>query len=289
MIIDRLAESDLPAALRLSTQAGWNHVEADLRRLLELWPAGYFVGRRGSEVVASTSLAIHGGHVGWVGLVLVDEAHRRQGLGGEIFDAMLDAAQDAGVKTLGLDATDLGRPLYLTKGFRDVATVERWLRPAGNGELTSHPPIALTSHDSRQDSSAWNDILAMDRHAIRLDRSALLNHFRNEQEVRCQSIRSPQLGTLLAFAMIRPGRIASHIGPVIGDSEAAAEAVLDQLLQDVEAKQPVFIDVPPGRLKNWLAVRGFALSRSVVRMQAGIRGPDLLGPRVFAVCGFELG
>ncbi|HET6246599.1 MAG TPA: GNAT family N-acetyltransferase [Tepidisphaeraceae bacterium] len=292
MIIHPLPVSDLPAALRLSTQAGWNHIEADLRRLLALWPKGYFGGYVDGKLVATTTLATYGAHVGWVGLVLVDEAHRRRGYAGQILDAMLEAAEEMGVKTLGLDATELGRPLYLARGFRDVATIDRWVRPPQNsGSAIIASSGAPLSEDARKDSSVWKDILALDLGATRVDRGTLLNHFRTEPAIICRTVEESSAGSLLAWAMLRPGRLGRHIAPVVADSESAAQAVVDSLLVEADARErsPVFIDVPAGQLSGWLKSRGFAVARSVVRMQAGIHGPDLLGAKIYAGCGFELG
>ncbi|HZK80536.1 MAG TPA: GNAT family N-acetyltransferase, partial [Humisphaera sp.] len=127
MKIDRLTEHDLPAALRLSTQAGWNQLEADWRRLITLWPQGCFAGRKDGKLIATATLATYGQSLGWIGMVLVDERHRGHGFGGALLAAALLAAKELGVQTVGLDATDLGWPVYLRRGFRDVGGIDRWV------------------------------------------------------------------------------------------------------------------------------------------------------------------
>jgi hypothetical protein len=72
-----LESTDIPGALRLSTQAGWNQIDADWRRLIRLWPDGCLGGwRDDGTLVATATLATFDRSVGWVGMVLVDESCR---------------------------------------------------------------------------------------------------------------------------------------------------------------------------------------------------------------------
>jgi GNAT superfamily N-acetyltransferase len=286
LTIDLLGESDLPAALRLSTHAGWNQIEADWWRLLALWPQTCFAGRENGQLVATTTLAAHGAHVGWVGMVLVDEAHRGQGIAGRMVEHLLAVAQERGIKTLGLDATEAGREIYLSHGFHDVDDIDRWIRHAA-----VHTATPVTGERSIQstESSTWKSALAMDLAAIRLDRSRLLTALAGEPGVRWRTLGEG--ADVKALAMLRPGRVAMHLGPVIADCEESAGAVLDLLLTEtaVARDRDLIIDVSTTCLTRWLADHGFRQSRPLLRMQAGIRGPDILGPKVFAACGFELG
>jgi ribosomal protein S18 acetylase RimI-like enzyme len=57
------------------------------------------------------------GATGWVGGVAVAPAHRRAGLGGALTEAIVDFLEAAGVATVLLHATALGRPVYERLGF----------------------------------------------------------------------------------------------------------------------------------------------------------------------------
>ena len=57
------------------------------------------------------------GASGWVGGVAVAPAHRRAGLGGALTEAIVDFLEAAGVATVLLHATALGRPVYERLGF----------------------------------------------------------------------------------------------------------------------------------------------------------------------------
>src|SRR5690606_10280179 len=64
-----LTESDVNAALHLSTQAKWNQVDADWRRLLRLWPDSCFGLWQDESLIATATLARFG-EIGWVGMLL---------------------------------------------------------------------------------------------------------------------------------------------------------------------------------------------------------------------------
>lgn len=281
LTIDRLTESDLPNALRLSTQAGWNQIDADWRRLLSLWPDTCLAGRFGGSLVATATLAVFdapaGGRLGWVGMVLVDEAHRGRGLGTAMLDAVLLAGREGGITTFALDATDLGRPVYAKRGFRDVIGIDRWVgKPAANRGDRS-PPAAATD---------WQSLAKLDLDATGVNRFPLLRHLGNEPGGRVQFHRD-------GFACRRTGRVADHVGPVVARSDAVARELIEGLNSTGEPNRPSFIDVPRSTLDDWFNATGWSIARRLTRMACGLSVDDisllLAGPHVYAAAGFELG
>ena len=69
-----------------------------------------------------TAVATVNGTVGWIGTVWVRSDRRGGGIGKALTASVLDAAEDAGCRTLVLVATEAGRPLYEGLGFR----VQTW-------------------------------------------------------------------------------------------------------------------------------------------------------------------
>jgi GNAT superfamily N-acetyltransferase len=277
MTIRPLVEEDIEAGVGLSMQAGWNHGAADWRRLLALWPGQCLVGDVAGRVVASGTLATYasdGGLVGWVGLILVDEEHRRRGLGTRMMAAVLDEADRRGVAIVGLDASEQGEPIYRKLGFVVVASINRW---AGRGAIGRTESV---------DQAAWTKLVAVDRLACGVDREALLRQIVGEAESRVTMMRS-------AFALVRPGRCAWHLGPVIANDSNEVERLLNRLIGDMNQlpTADVIVDVVGGSaMELLLARRGFAIVRRLKRMRrpAG-EGTLLWGDQVYAASGFELG
>lgn len=116
MNIRLMTLNDLPLGLRLSAQAGWNQTEADWRRFMRLEPDGCFVAQWAQEPVATTAAFVFGS-VGWIAMVLVDEAFRHRGIASRLVEHALKYVEQRSVRTTRLDATPLGRPVYERLGF----------------------------------------------------------------------------------------------------------------------------------------------------------------------------
>jgi GNAT superfamily N-acetyltransferase len=74
--------------------------------------------------VVGTGVATVNGPVAWIGTIWVAPTHRRHGLGRALTQAVIDAAEAAGSRTLVLVATQRGRRLYEQLGFE----LQTWYR-----------------------------------------------------------------------------------------------------------------------------------------------------------------
>ena len=90
--------ADIPLGMRLKEQAGWNQVEADWRRLLDLQPDGCFVAEL-DGIPAGTVTTCRFGPVAWVAMMLVDESFRSRGIGRALMSRALDDLDSAGVRS----------------------------------------------------------------------------------------------------------------------------------------------------------------------------------------------
>lgn len=77
-----------------------------------------FVGCRDDRVIGVAG-CVSFGRTGWLGTVAVDHDARGQGLGTAISETAVECLRQAGVKTVLLTATELGRPVYERLGFVD--------------------------------------------------------------------------------------------------------------------------------------------------------------------------
>src|SRR5215467_357689 len=119
--------ADVPAADRLREQAGWNQTQEDWKRLLRWQPDGCFLAEAGDEVAASVTTTPLAGptSAAWLGMLLVDESRRRQGIARTLLSHAVSWLAQHGVATVALDATPLGKTLYDQAGFGDVYTLQR--------------------------------------------------------------------------------------------------------------------------------------------------------------------
>src|SRR5579863_3423197 len=123
-----LTPADLPGAVDLSTLAGWNQTADDWAMLLDLAPQSCFLIEVEGRVAATCTLVCYGVRLAWLGMVLTRPEHRGRGFARALVQTALDFADRRGVRSVLLDATDMGRPVYRKLGFRDQQDIERWTR-----------------------------------------------------------------------------------------------------------------------------------------------------------------
>ncbi|HWE37692.1 MAG TPA: GNAT family N-acetyltransferase, partial [Isosphaeraceae bacterium] len=137
-----MTAADLPLGLRLSRAAGWNQTPADWSRLLDLGPTGCFVAERAGTAVGTTTTCVFG-PIAWVAMVLVDQDARGRGIGTALVAHAIDSLEGLRVRSIRLDATPLGEPLYRRLGFVAEYPLARFQGTPAVAEFgTIAPPTA---------------------------------------------------------------------------------------------------------------------------------------------------
>jgi GNAT superfamily N-acetyltransferase len=270
-----LARDDVPAALLLSDEAGWNQTADDWRFFIE---SGHTLGLRTADgkLVATGAALPYSGDLGFVSMVLVTAAWRRRGLATRLLDALVAFLRHRGLTPV-LDATPAGATVYAQHGFRQVFPLERWNIPA---RISAHPqlPLNITTEGD------IDRIAGLDAAAFGANRRPLLHDF----------LSRPQTEGLLTtdgagFALIRDGRRARQIGPIVASNVAQALELVKTVAARLE--RSAFIDVPSAWTTetSWIAAHGGKLQRPFLRMAYGSAGPFGDTARLFAVAGPEFG
>jgi GNAT superfamily N-acetyltransferase len=272
-----LTPSDIPGLLELCSAAGWNQTEADWLRVMALEPEGCIGVACDGRIVATATAVCYGRDLAWIGMVLTHADHRGRGLGTRTTARAVEHARSRGVRAIKLDATDMGRPVYLRLGFVDECAVERWTRGPES------PPLTRARRGPR--CEPYRPDPALDRAAFGADRGAVLASL-----ARGPSLSVPGQG----FAMARRGARALQLGPCVARSAQAARALLVGLLEREPATN-VYWDLLPGNphAAALAAEIGFTPARKLVRMalRQGGSAPSLEhdDSLVYAGAGFEYG
>ena len=279
LVVRAMHPEDAEAALALSDEAGWNQTEADWRFMLGRGPA---VGLRepGGSWVGSSLVLPQGPRVSWISMVLISRRYRGKGLGTMLLDRCIEAVRGSG-GVPGLDATELGRPVYLPKGFCDLYPISRWrldTRP-----VAAPLPTGCTIH--RLTDAALDRAIAFDAPRTRTERGSTLRYLQSQvPEHACfAEIR----GELAGYALGRPGRKSAQIGPVLADDPEVALALMSRM---AALGAPVILDVPDLHrpVTDWLQRNGAVRVRGFMRMTLG-EVPGLEDPSaIFALAGPEL-
>jgi GNAT superfamily N-acetyltransferase len=265
-----LGAGDLDAALRLSAIAGWNQTRADWARVLAMEPEGCFCVENAGRVIA-TATVVRFGDLAWIGMVLTDPEHRGRGHARALMERSIDYGRERGAAWMKLDATDMGRPLYLSLGFADERPIERWGVEASRGP--GGEPCGPYVADAELDLEAFG-----------ADRGRMLSALAGE------AASIPGEG----FAMGRDGSRAAYFGPCVARSPEAAGRLLGWFLERRRGR-PVYWDILPDNVAAVALARehGFAPLRRLVRQALPMRTPPSAFSEniglVFGIAGFEYG
>jgi GNAT superfamily N-acetyltransferase len=280
--IERLHPRDAEGLCPLSIEAGWNQVAADWRLMLDLgW--GYGVRGANAKWIASALALPLGPAISWISMLLVTQPARSHGLGTYLLSRCIAEVEASGVAA-GLDATELGRPIYLPLGFRDVYPLSRWHAPPGFRHAVAPPDGIVVRAATPGDLQR---ICAYDRSRSGFARSPIVAHLLTRAPGLAR-IAERADGTLAGYALGRDGYRALHVGPVVAEDEATGLALLSSALAG--ADKPVIADVPQRHdiIRRWLAQQGASAPRSFMRMLRGGSTRIDDGAHVFALAGPEL-
>jgi len=304
--IRTMTVDDVPLGMALKDPAGWNQTEADWRRFLAMEPDGCFVAQWDGQPVATTVTTVFE-DVGWIAMVLVEKAVRGRGIGTRLVRHALAHLERRSVRTVRLDATPLGRPVYEGLGFAPEYEVARWegIAPGaapgkmGTGtwpdavsprlsHVGSEPvPILSGPRVSPVTADELDAVAELDRHVTGTNRRRLIEQLYRQQP---EAMRVERLeGQLAGYATLRPGSRAVQIGPAVAVTPEVGTALAEAVLQ-LCVGRPVYIDIPPENTAatSWARSKGLEVQRHWMRMSRGQRVQDHPA-RIWASSGPENG
>jgi GNAT superfamily N-acetyltransferase len=278
----QLRPEDADGVYPLSIEAGWNQVAADWRLMIASGSAFGIKDAGGRWIATALALPL-GSHVAWISMVLVAKPERRKGHGTRLLRRCIAAIEATG-RSVGLDATEFGRPVYLPLGFRDAYAISRWSMPQAV-EMPVAAPSGVAVRPAR--ARDLDRIAGYDRQCSGLERREILDDLR-ARAPHAAYVAEHADGSLAGYSLGRDGHRASHVGPVVAESQAVGLALLSRALAGVRG--PATVDVPDqqGDIKRWLQSQGASAPRGFMRMLRGTAPEVEDCSRVMAIAGPEL-
>ena len=302
----------LPQAQALSDEAGWNQNAADwlvFQRHGEIF--GVMAGER---LVATAAILPYGEDFAWISMVPVTAEFRRRGLATSLLRHGM-ARLHAQRRVALLDATEAGEPVYRALGFSTLTRMTRWVRAGAHGPKTVPALVGLGRKADREwvegcvqlpaggvrtppptlgplcgpspqgegefSASTSPSIRILDCFTFGAPRSFLLDDFLSRPNAGAWSDDK-------SAVVLRPGRHAWQIGPVIGTPDRA-RALLTRAIDT--ARGAIVIDLleAGADLTPWLTQRGFTPRRGFCRMAHGRDTLPGAPARLLAAAGPEFG
>lgn len=274
---ETLTPRDLDGAVALSDAAGWNQTADDWRLFIT---RGQVLGCRAPDgaLVATAAALPYDGAAGWISMVLVARAWQHQGLATLLLQRCVQFLQAGGIVPV-LDATPAGEPVYRRLGFKAGLQLARW-----EAELATGRAMAPVHCVRRAQASDAATLARLDAVANGVSRAFLLDSF---------LARAGSLSWLSddgqGFVIVRQGRRAAQLGPLVAANAAQALSLLTAALAGLSGR--VFLDALSRWpvVTQWLQAHGFALQRPFVRMALGATPALHASERLFVLAGPEFG
>ncbi|HJT41728.1 MAG TPA: GNAT family N-acetyltransferase [Sphingobium sp.] len=259
----RMTAEDLTAAHDLSHEQKWPHRIEDWELLFQLG-FGYVAERANAdgqpEIIGTAMAWLYGDDAATLGMVIVSPKAQGLGIGRRLMDAVLN---DLGDRTVLLNATDEGAPLYRKLGFEPTGPV---IQHQGAAFAV---PIAELIPDERVRPLGAKDLVTLHdlaRRATGMDRDKLLDTL----VPGAQGVVLTRSNEPVGFALFRRFGRGYVVGPTIAPDTGGAKALISHWLG---SNSGIFcrLDVPEeSGLSGWLDELGLPCVGRVMRM---VRGP----------------
>jgi len=276
-----MRRDDIPAGLSLCRAAGWNQLARDWELFLKVSPDDCRVAVDDSgKVVGTVTTVRYGDHFSWIGMVLVDPANRRQGIGVKLLKESLLVLEHE--NTVKLDATPAGREVYLKLNFKDEYYLSRMHCP-------SVPPNVSSGKQVRRgEQGDLFQIFLYDHKVFGAKRDSLIGWmWKGAPEL---SFVYERPGEIMGYCFGRHGENYTHIGPVVARDESIARQLVGAALKKCSGKS-VIIDAPhhSSTWLTWLQDNGFSEQRPFMRMFIGDNKWPGRPEQQYAILGPEFG
>jgi ribosomal protein S18 acetylase RimI-like enzyme len=285
---------DIPFAVRLITDEGWDYSSADFERLLSYQPEGCFIASVDGVDAGMVTTTTYGEDSAFIGCLLVDPPFRGRRLGIALFEHATGHLRSAGVGSIHLEAVPRAEGLYRKLGF-----VQLWqsLRLLGMECRTPHSSNGYLQDKHMADMEVRlfkakdrKEILRLDRRLTAMDRSRILKDVLGRFGKHTFVCRKN--GELVGFLSGRPATRGYRLGPWMctPDGEEVPLALLDLASRTFEGEK-LFVGLPAINTVgvNILKRHGFRDGLTCSRMRWGIGGSDGDPRALFGITSAEKG
>ena len=275
--IRTMRPDEISIAVDWAAAEGWNPGFRDAPCFSLVDPDGFLIGELDSAPAATISCVNYSTSFAFLGFYIVREDLRGRGHGLRIWNA---AIAHAGPRVIGLDGVVAQRQNYRKSGFKRAYANVRY-----GGTVVAPDPQRVSVvplNDVPLALVAADDATVFPAPRIQFLRAWI----GSPGHVARALVRDDRLA---AWGVIRPCRMGSKIGPLVGDDRDAVEAVLAALVAS-STNSEIFLDVPSIN-RDAIALAedlGLAPVFETARMYTG-EIPPLRLERVFGVTTFELG
>lgn len=278
-----LESADFGQALRLSKAEGWNQTEKDWQLLVQNSENVCLAAETGGKIAGTATAINYENDVAWIGMVLVDREHRGQGLSKRLLSSLFEQLKTC--RSIKLDATPAGQPVYRKFGFKEEYLIHRMTSDLVTRKSLADENISFAEPVHLRDIP---EIVDLDKQVFGANRKKLIEFL--VENYTDNAWMTKRNGEITGFALGREGTRFFQVGPVLASTTADAKSLIVKSLSQLEGHQAV-IDILDDKteLKDWLEILGFVKQRHFIRMYRNDNPYPGIPGNYYLIAGPEFG
>ena len=274
--------NDIQCAMRLSKAEGWNQSEKDWKLLIGNPDNVCLLAEVDGKVVGTTTAINYSNQEMWIGMVLVDKEYRGQGISKSLLTDIFQRINFC--KSIKLDATPAGQPVYQKFGFKDEYFIARMVHLSVN-------PLPFEAKDLIPEPIGINhiqEIVDFDEAVFGANRRQLIEFLIKQYPNKCWLLK--RNNNIVGFILGRDGSRYHQIGPLVAITDKDAKMLISIALKHL-SQQPVVVDVLFDKedLIHCLMANGFVKQRHFIRMYKEENSSPGVIDNLYLICGPEFG
>jgi len=278
--VRQFEKKDIEFAYEMTTVEHWNVTVKDVERMYSFEPEGCFMAEVNGEP-AGHAFAFNYGTMGWIGLVIVKDEHRRKGLATLLTAKARDYLLNRGVATIKLEAVPAISGLYRKLGFTDEFDSLRFIgtRPA---------TACLTSCNTKPvEDEIVEELARIDARYFGARRTKVLEALFKEYPQYCFVSRSGS--RIDGYIMCRNAEKGYNLGPWACDPShpETAKELLATCVSRLTPGAKIYVGVPSVNCAATVLLNesGFKMYSKSIRMRFGNELKDECAAGIFAIGG----
>jgi GNAT superfamily N-acetyltransferase len=242
--------SDIRAIAAIRAAMGWAVHEWALNAVIGQAHARCVIVTDPDGRLAGVGSGIAYPPLGFVGNMIVADAHRRRGVGTAVLDDVAGWLGQAGCTRLELNATDDGRHLYARHGFasRGRSAVARVPRSTALDDEAVRTRVGMPADLDR--------LADYDRARFGGDRRPVLALLLADPS--CRAAIAERDRTFVGYAVVRLDEV--RLGPMVADAPAVAASLLRWAFEAIPSTDEMRLNLPPDNDVGAAWLRGLGVS-----------------------------
>lgn len=283
IFLKELTIHDIGQAIRLSNAERWNQTNEDWKLLIQNPQNECLAAVADGNIIGTATAINYKNDIAWIGMVLVDREYRGRGVSKMLLSSLFERLRAC--RSVKLDATPAGQPVYQRFGFKDEYLVYRMTSDSVLGHELSfddgiYPePIQIDNIP---------EIIEFDKRVFGANREQLIRFLFKNDPGNAWVIR--RNSKITGFVLGRNGSRFHQVGPLYASNMEDSKKLIAKSFAGLDG-QSVVMDILEDKkeLILWLNSLGFSIQRPFIRMYKN-ENPFLGVPEnQFLICGPEFG